>query len=175
MQGIQRADAVVISKCPTQLTAAQYAEEAAQLHCNPTRLFASSIVYGNPLHFTSKQTKPLPDIAPNGHLFILTGIANPLPLQRHIEQYYPNATLLAYPDHHNFTQAEIDKLVCRINNAPGGPTYRYSLPTEKDAARLYGMNLPTAITDRLYVIPLVISMQGPPRRTNTTTTHYRCH
>lgn len=159
MQGIQRADAVVISKCPTQLTAAQYAEEAAQLHCNPTRLFASSIVYGNPQHFTSKQTKPLPDIAPNGHLFILTGIANPLPLQRHIEQYYPDATLLAYPDHHNFTQAEIDKLVCRINNAPQ-PTA--IITTEKDAARLYGMNLPTAITDRLYVIPLVISMQDRP-------------
>ena len=39
---------------------------------------------------------------------------------------------------------------------------RVAITTEKDAARLCNMQLPSAITDCLYTIPLVISMQSRP-------------
>lgn len=159
MQGVRRADAVIISKCPCKFSPEQYAEEAALLQYDPTRIFVSSIIYGSPQRFTDKHSKPLPYIARNGHVFIFTGIADPSHLQRHIGQYYPDATLLAYPDHHDFTPSEIDDLVRRINKAPQPSAI---ITTEKDAARLYGMNLPSAITDRLYIIPLVITVQPRP-------------
>lgn len=159
IEGLRRADAVIISKCPGNLTPTQYAEEADLLQYDPARLFASSIIYGSPQRFTDKLAKPLPYIAQNGQVFIFTGIADPTLLQKHVGQYYPQATLLSFPDHHTFTPDEIEELAHRIRGAKKPVAV---ITTEKDAARLCNMQLPSAITDCLYTIPLVISMQSRP-------------
>lgn len=159
MQGLQRADAVIITKCPQQLTAQQYADEARKLQYDPARLFASTIIYDTPRLYTNNSSTSLELIAQRYDIFILTGIANPAPLQQYIGQYASNTTLIAYPDHHDFTPNEIKELVRSVNDTPHPVAI---ITTEKDAARLYGMQLPASITDNLYILPLTVSVQPHP-------------
>ncbi len=63
---------------------------------------------------------------------VLTGIAHPEPMLEEVKSKYPQAQLLAFSDHHDFTQADIRKIA---------KTYeQYNcdaiITTEKDAVRL---------------------------------------
>jgi len=131
-----RADLVVVSKCPPTLTTEQKNTYLRQIYryCSPnTPVFFCQIDY-LPLQPVFNQTPAAPALLPKQHgIILLTGIAQSTPLVTYISQ---QATLLkhyAFADHHAFSESEIEA-VCHYYDSQSAPTL--TLCTDKDKVRL---------------------------------------
>lgn len=107
--GANRADVIVVTKCPENLTQAQKESIAEELMPEKTKqLFFSTISYSDYL-YSAGHTMKLESLK-NSRFALLTGIANPKPML----DYYTSKGLqfehLNYPDHHNFSDKEITSL-----------------------------------------------------------------
>jgi tetraacyldisaccharide 4'-kinase len=67
-------------------------------------------------------------------ILLLTGIANPHSLYTYVKEYADEVIHKKYPDHHNFTPADIKDLVDTFRNMEG--EQNMIITTEKDAMRL---------------------------------------
>ncbi len=65
-----------------------------------------------------------------GQPLVITGIAQPKYMMEHVRKYYPKAELMAFSDHHNFTEKDIDTIIQRAAK------FDFVLTTEKDLQRL---------------------------------------
>ena len=73
---------------------------------------------------------------------LVTGIASPQQMVYDLKKIVPTFEVMSFPDHHNFTEQDIDAIRTR---AAG----RTILTTEKDATRLHGL-------DNMKVIPIEV-------------------
>jgi tetraacyldisaccharide 4'-kinase len=141
--GAARADVVIITKCPPDLSARGQAEAEAQVrrYARPgVPVLFSAYVYAPPAPFAGNidladQSWAVgPSCLPTpGPALLLTGIAQPGPLREHLEnQGYTIRHHAALPDHHTFQSADLEALYKHWQ--PGWPVFT----TEKDATRLGG-------------------------------------
>lgn len=127
----QKANAVIVTKCPDTMTPID-----RRVVSNRLQLPA----YQN-LFFSGIQYQPLPKFK---NALLLTGIARPEYLVQHIGDI-PH---LSYPDHHQFTKADIR----HIAEAAGQADIVFT--TEKDYARLLAIELPDSLKDKLFPIEI---------------------
>jgi tetraacyldisaccharide 4'-kinase len=127
-----RANVIVVTKCPSDMQAIhrRIVSNALQLP-SYQQLSFSSIAY-EPLQLPAT---PL----------LLTGIANPLPIWEHLKTQYPKTELLAYPDHHIFTDKDVAHILEKAK------AYRCVVTTEKDYMRLQQTSLVQQLADKLYI------------------------
>lgn len=155
--GLSRADVVILTKCNHILTQQEMQHEAAMLQYDAQRMYASHIEYGSLQTISDNTTHNIADIIhPDTHVILLTGIANPQPMQQYIEEYSHNIMTYNYPDHHYYTQQEINQVA--------DDAHRHQsviITTQKDAARLRAMNLTPDFRNNCYVLPLRIALQPP--------------
>lgn len=124
--GIQRANLVIVTKCPAQLTIDQRNSFLKQLNFPAQNVFFSHIEYGNPVPlypFTLKSYE---------QLLLVTGIAQPAPLKRFLAQH-AQVDSLEFPDHHDFTAHDIQKILQKV--ATFAPQTVALVITEKDAVK----------------------------------------
>ncbi|RFZ85896.1 tetraacyldisaccharide 4'-kinase [Mucilaginibacter terrenus] len=140
--GKWRADMFVISKCPSHLTQ----EEKTRCY------YRVAPHHGQPLFFSAINYLPLQDIHGNAiqdtidvdtTVFLLTGIANPIPLYTHLKTFTQHIIHHNYADHHQFTLKNIAKLANTFNACPSQK--KVIITTEKDAQRLGVRDLAPAI------------------------------
>jgi len=82
---------------------------------------------------------------------LVSGIANPRPLKKWLEEYSSSYSLLQYADHHIFTIDDLKDIRKRFESIE--ETKKIILTTEKDAVRL--VKFRQAIEDLpLYVVPV---------------------
>ncbi|MES2268205.1 MAG: tetraacyldisaccharide 4'-kinase [Bacteroidota bacterium] len=131
--GRWRADIMVVTKCPDGLT------EDLKTKCYEQ----ISPLSWQPLFFTSIAYQPLQDMQRNAvdsvidgdtTVFLLTGIANPKPLEQYIGRVTTNIIHHNYPDHHQFTLKNIAKLAGEFSACRSQK--KVIITTEKDAQRL---------------------------------------
>ena len=121
--GAERADLVVVTKCPGSLSAEEQRKIARKLSLNPQQeLFFSTISYSGEVQNNIRYF-PLQEL---GNFTLVTGIANPKPLLEYLQKNGLQFEHKAFPDHHNFTSAEVEKL----------KKLELILTTEKDFMRL---------------------------------------
>lgn len=149
MSGLKRADIVVLTKCTHILTQEEISQEADRLHFDNASTYAAHIAHGTPRHIETHKCQDIEHLADMGNVIIFTGIANPAPMIEYVSQYTSQITVQSYPDHHNFTTQEIEKLAQTTEAKKA-----IILTTEKDAARLSGYDLPPQIANNCYVLPL---------------------
>ncbi len=113
--GAKRADIIMVSKCPDELT-----EETKRYYISRIRpshnqkVFFSSIGYDENVYGKDKM---LPDNNLNYYdILLITGIANPKPLLEHLAKFSKRVTHLKFRDHHNFTDDDIKKSLRNIKN-----------------------------------------------------------
>ena len=70
-----------------------------------------------------------------GTPLVITGIAQPQYLMEHVKAEYPQAQLMAYPDHHAFTRRDIESILTAAGN------FDFVITTEKDLQRLRSTDL----------------------------------
>lgn len=153
--GRKRADAIIITKCPGQLSS--HEQSVVLAHIKP---FTHQQVF-----FTSINYQPLQNLkggAANIKLtndtaiFLLTGIANAHPLIQHLKNYSQQIIHHKYPDHHRFSLKNISKLADDF--AACAQPRKVIITTEKDAQRLTSNELLPLIKDMpVLVMPIGIA------------------
>lgn len=130
--GARRAQVIVVSKCPEDLT-----EEKKQYYISRIRpqhwqkVFFSSIRYDENI-YAKRQTLPDNNLS-YYDILLITGIANPKPLLQHLSKFSQRVKHLKFRDHHNFTDADIKTIVSEYKKLG---EYKLILTTEKDYVRL---------------------------------------
>ncbi|MBW4888849.1 tetraacyldisaccharide 4'-kinase [Mucilaginibacter sp. HMF5004] len=152
--GYKRADIIVVTKCPPALN--EQHQQQIQKRIAPLKY--------QQLFFTKIAYAALQDIAGNtvGHeitkdaeVFLLTGIANPVPLLKHLQNGAKAVIHHNYPDHHRFTLKNIAKLADEFDACTAQK--KLIITTEKDAQRLREqVLLPTVEKLNILVLPIAV-------------------
>lgn len=141
LAGKNRADIILVTKCPSSITPEQREEIRKEIQpANHQTVYFSTFVYENLQRvFEEAASLSLNQISKKDSVLLLTGIANPEPLTKEIRQYTANITSLSYPDHHNFTVEDMKQIVqaYQLQAAKGKC---WVITTEKDATRLTSLN-----------------------------------
>ena len=138
--GAERANIVVVTKCPANLPEKErnYIERKLQLE-SKQKLFFTSIAYDEFIFSEEKQL--LVSEIKNSEKLLLAGIAKPEPFFDYLKN--ENDIVLTYPDHHHFSEKDI----LEIKEKAKG---KIIITTEKDFVRLKG-NLPK---EQLFYLPI---------------------
>ena len=138
VKGLDRADIVIVSKCPNGLQPIEYSLFAKNLNLFPyQRLFFSKFAYGSLLPLFSEEAIPTPNLAwlqRDDAILTISGIGNPRPFVKYIKSFEPRVKVNLFPDHHNYTRRDIELIVDRFRSLKGHT--RILVTTEKDAVRL---------------------------------------
>jgi len=149
--GARRADIIMVSKCPPELTAEQKQYYISRI--KPTEnqhVFFSGIGYDENLY---SRDKILPDNNLSYYdVLLVTGIANPKPLLQHLDRFSKKVKHLKFRDHHNFTDEDIRQIMAEYKKLS---EYRILLTTEKDYVRLKTFD---ALRDLVYYWPIHVNI-----------------
>jgi len=147
-RGAERADVIVVTKCPDNMTDEEFRTTRGRL-----------AAYGKPVFFTSLSYGPVRQFRLNcpaapeegARVVMLTGIANPAPMQRYLSGRGFKVTPLCFPDHHRFKESDIRKIEDLLKKSGEGSVI---VTTEKDAARLENVRLSDELASRIVVLPV---------------------
>lgn len=155
-EGKNRADVVIVTKCPKDLKPMEYRVIIKAMNLFPyQRLFFTSLDYDD-LYFIEDRSKimTLPEI--NGqNILLMTGIASPEQLIIDLKPYNANVTSMAFKDHHQFNKKDARNINEIFDNLPSP---RMIITTEKDSTRLDAIMefLSDEVKKSLYVLPVKI-------------------
>ena len=130
-RGAKRADVILVTKCPTNLTEVSKNSIHQKLKKYNTNVFFTTISYDEK---TSGNKSILVDDLKNYEVLLITGIANPTPLLSFLNEKNVSFKHLKFPDHHNFTDKEITTI--KKEYADLKSSKKLILTTEKDYVRL---------------------------------------
>ena len=161
LKGKDRADIVIVTKCPKDLKPMDFRVLTKQMDLYPyQQLFFTTLEYD--------RLKPVFPAIPNHlnipnhleglsdyHVLLLTGIASPKQIYYDVKPHAKNVKSLAYGDHHAFKQRDIHHINETFANMPSP---KVIITTEKDMVRLETTEgLSDEVRSNLYVLPVRIS------------------
>ncbi len=121
----QRADVIIVTKCPSNISEAERQEIIQNLNPNKTQqVLFSSLVYSDEL--ISKDDSFLTSSIKNKDFTLITGIANSEPMVAYLMNLNRDFKHLKFKDHHNFSAKEVESF----------KSLGLKLTTEKDYVRL---------------------------------------
>ena len=153
--GYDRANAVLITKCPVAVSMVDQINIHKKINLTAEqRISFSSIKYGQLIGLKDGQVGP--EI--NGQvIFLLTGIANPKPLVNYLQALSTTIIPFEYPDHHHFTNDDMNGLVKAFNELNGQE--KIIITTEKDSKRLLGGNFKDLLLNLpIFYLPIEIEL-----------------
>ncbi len=153
---MRRATMIIYTKCPQEISPITRRIIMKDVNLRPYQnLFFTTMVY-QPL------SPVFPDVAISTpklasekfSVLLVTGIANPEHLRKYLSTFTENIIDLKYPDHHNFTAANIQQIEQKF--AEINTENKIIVTTEKDSMRLKDMELSPSMKENLFYIPLKI-------------------
>lgn len=145
-KGADRADIVVVTKCPADLSEETMMEVSRRIRSYTSKpVFFASIHYGHPLPLGA-HTAALQE-----EVILVTGIADARPLKSYVERNFRIVKHFNYRDHHRYSVDDIQA----IRQAAGKQIS--ILTTEKDMVKLDDPQFATALAGlSLFYIPIEI-------------------
>lgn len=158
---VNRADMVIVTKCPANLNPLDFRLVSNNLDLMKfQKLYFSKYVYGgvmpvfpddNPLDID------INELCASDTAMLITGIANPRGFVRHFKSFTFKKNVYHFSDHHDFTRDDIEKIERKFNSLSGRK--KLILTTEKDAVRLaYNPYYPSKLKKITYYIPIAVNM-----------------
>lgn len=126
--GKNRADLIVVSKSPNDISSDQETRIIKKLGFDKNRVFFSSLVYTDLVSFSREIEDPKIE-----HALIVTGIGNPTPLLNYWSKKCA-VELMAFPDHHNYSRSDIKAIHEKFGKFAS--ENKVIITTEKDYMRL---------------------------------------
>ena len=160
LKGKDRADIVIVTKCPKDLKPMEFRVLTKQMNLYPyQQLYFTTLDYVQLKKVfpttPSNQTIPshLEDLT-DYHVLLLTGIASPKQIYYDVKPHAKDIKTLAYGDHHAFKQKDIH----HINETFASmPSPKVIITTEKDMVRLETVEgLSDEVRNNLLVLPVRI-------------------
>lgn len=138
--GAERANIVVVTKCPKVLSQEKQAEIRLKLKISCSQqLFFTFIDYDEEI-YSSTGKIAVSEIKSESKL-LLAGIAKPKPFFDYLKN--DNDECLTFPDHHHFSDTDLETILTKANG-------RKIITTEKDYVRLKDSKL----VSQLYYLPI---------------------
>lgn len=133
ISGANRAQIIVVTKCPVELSENQQFEIAKKLKPNLYQtVFFTTISYDKTLKGINKLTiEELKDY----EVLLVTGIANPMPLADYLKTNKISFKHLLFKDHHHFSSQDISTINLEFNKIQSNK--KIVLTTEKDYVRIF--------------------------------------
>ncbi|SDW75890.1 tetraacyldisaccharide 4'-kinase [Flavobacterium degerlachei] len=138
--GAKRANVIIVTKCPSELTIEEQNQIRNKLKIAKTQeLYFTTIVYDDCI-YSENQTLKVSEIQ-NRNKILLAGIAKPEPFFNYLKNN--DEECLTFPDHHHFTEKDILDIKNKSIN-------KIIVTTEKDYVRLKG-SIPS---EQLFYLPI---------------------
>ncbi len=125
--GAQRADAIIVTKCPNELPPAECDAIKKQIEryaARKTPVYFTAIHYGVPVAFN-------PSSQFSGKLLLFAGLANMQPLETYVASSFILVKSVPFADHHDYSPFELEKLKQEAVKLGA-----QLLTTEKDMAKI---------------------------------------
>ena len=166
INGKNRAQIVIVTKCPQDIKPIDFNIITKRLNLYPyQQLFFSSFRYGDlePVFrdvaapsSASSSAKPLASLT-DTNVLLVTGIASPAPILERLKDSTGYVDLIAFGDHHDFSQKDMQLIRDRFKKLQG--ENRLIVTTEKDATRLVNHPaLDAELKPYLYALPIEIEI-----------------
>ncbi|MDD6803622.1 MAG: tetraacyldisaccharide 4'-kinase [Prevotellaceae bacterium] len=155
LSGKNRADIVIVTKCPHDLKPMEFRVITKAMNLYPfQRLFFTCLEYRNITPVFGSGEQSLDSIDKDCHILLLTGIASPQQMIEDLSPRCQHITPLTFGDHHTFTSSD----VARINNEFAAlPHPKMIITTEKDATRLIAVEgLSEEVRGAMFALPVKI-------------------
>ena len=152
-RGKDRADIVIVTKCPADLKPMEFRVITKAMNLYPYQnLYFTRLDYKPLRPLFAGKPRAIETLGKEQHILLLTGIASPRQMMLDLAPRCPNITPLAFADHHAFTPADAELINSRL---AAMPEPRMIVTTEKDAARLLTLEGLADETRRaMYVLPV---------------------
>jgi tetraacyldisaccharide 4'-kinase len=157
--GAKRADIIVVTKCPGDLSETEQQHIRKCLRLLPHQsLFFSKMEYGvlwnpfseaDPLTHGTNVNAPICKMRTLDALLVC-GIAHPEEFVKYFQAQCASVNVLSFLAHHRFTTADISAIADRAQDAD------IIITTQKDWARLSDYDLPDVIKQKLCVQPIEV-------------------
>ncbi len=145
----KRAEIIVVTKCKPNLSTEEKKKLIKEIDPLPGQhIFFTAIQYGEIYHIKDKRPSRLHD---KKEVLLISGIANPRPLKKLLEEHSQTYYMMQYRDHHIFTIDDLNDIKKKFQSIEADS--KMILTTEKDAVRL--VKFQEQVNDLpLYVIPI---------------------
>jgi tetraacyldisaccharide 4'-kinase len=153
--GAKRANVIIITKCPKDLSELAQQNIIRKIGLN-VPIFFSFIDYDSEVYneFESEKVEEIIDV----DKLLLAGIAKPEPFFAYLQA--EKNVKLVYPDHHHFSEKDIEEIKNKANN-------KLIITTEKDYVRLKNQNFKS-----LFYLPIKSSFISKGDNFNQTILNY---
>lgn len=158
---LDRADMVIVTKCPSSVSALDMRLVSKRLGLMPyQKLYFSTFDYGGLIPV-------FPDVCPykvlleqldkDDAVVLLTGVANPRPFVNHFRKFPFKKRVLHFPDHHDFSKSDLAEIQSKYESLNG--RHKIIITTEKDSVRLsHNPYFPHDLKQFVFYIPIGVRM-----------------
>jgi tetraacyldisaccharide 4'-kinase len=171
---IRRANSIIVTKCPEDISPIARRIFQKNIRLRPYQnMYFTTFEYEKPKPVFA-QNKTFPDLTGKKKYTILlvTGIASPAMIKKYLQNLPHTTEEIIYPDHHTFTDKDIETLTNRFTRMNG--RNKIILTTEKDAIRFRDMENPDKKwMQSLYSLPVKVKfLNGEGRQFNQKILNY---
>jgi tetraacyldisaccharide 4'-kinase len=153
-KGANRADIVIVSKCPDNLSDTQQStirKAISNYAKQGTPVFFTGINYGKPVSFCNKEI----DIE-RRNIVLITGLANAKPITDYLNKSHKVSKHFEFPDHYNYKMNDIETIVSGFNILNENNDH-VLITTEKDMVKLIDSSFKRSLEGvPLFYIPIEI-------------------
>lgn len=160
--GSERADILIVTKCPSDITVLEMKQIENELNiATHQNLFFSSYEYGEiSAVFSNSDTRNLKlEELRNSNIGILAlaGIVHPEVFMKYLDQFSATCEGLFFSDHHSFQEKDIQSVIEKFNNLNSNDSI--IIVTEKDAARIESdPKIWQILKSKLYKLPIKVKI-----------------
>lgn len=165
-KALDRADIVVVTKCPEDMKPVDFRILTEHFNLFPyQRLLFSNYTYLPlmplfPEHASERRTPDLESLRPTDSILVVVGVANPRPFLKYIRRFKAKVKVMAYADHHNFTHSDMTAIYQKFKSLKNQS--KIMITTEKDAVRMANNPyFPPQMRSCSYYIPINVEFVGP--------------
>lgn len=153
--GKNRADIVIVTKCPKDLKPMEFRVITKAMNLYPyQQLFFTRLDYDTLKPIYCGDDRELTSLKKDEHILLLTGIASPKQMMIDLQPYTNHIHPLTFGDHHVFTSADVERINSTFANLPSP---KIIITTEKDATRIVGINgLSEEVRHSIFALPVKI-------------------
>ncbi|WP_167619467.1 tetraacyldisaccharide 4'-kinase [Maribellus sediminis] len=154
---VRRANIIIFTKCPDVVTPIMRRILQNDVHLLPyQKLYLTRFAYDKLVPaFDGKRLEKLFYEEKKYAQLVLTGIASPGPVYKHLQQYTDRMETLSFPDHHAYSEEDINTIKQKFEALQAEK--KIIVTTEKDLMRLKNCNnLSEELKKAMYYLPVTV-------------------
>jgi len=153
---VKRADVIIFTKCPNEITPIMCRIMQKEVLPKPyQKVYFTTMDYdritpvfqGNELHDDFFSDK-------NFAVLVVTGIASPVLIYNYIEKIASQMETLKFPDHHHYSEKDINTIFNKFENIKSEK--KIIVTTEKDVMHFKSISLSEEFKKSLYYLPVKV-------------------